>query len=94
MLLGSLVGWDAESNPFGAGYLRLIQDGTSVVLEVDLDGSGEDYGYQAMVIFENTSVNDFSADNFVIDLESLQGYEPDGSGVFGDILTEVTKTMF
>ncbi len=56
-----------------------------LVLEVDLDGSGEDYGYQAMVIFENTSVNDFSADNFD------PPYAPDGSAPVGQIIFEVKR---
>ncbi|MVO14524.1 hypothetical protein GO984_01765 [Rhodobacteraceae bacterium CY05] len=78
-----LSGWDGASNPFGAGYLRIIQDGTSAVVQIDTNGGGD--SFQSMFIFENTLIDDLSDQNFLIDAATSQGYDPDGGGVFGAV---------
>ncbi|WP_121628985.1 Ig-like domain-containing protein [Tropicibacter alexandrii] len=81
-LVQQLSGWDGASNPFGAGYLRLSDDGLgNSVLEIDRSGGGD--SYQQLMIFEGVAPDDLSAANFLIDLPSGAGYEPDGSGVNG-----------
>jgi Ca2+-binding RTX toxin-like protein len=60
-------------NPFGAsGHARLVQDGTRVLLQIDQDGAAGAQPFQTRVVFENTRVADFSADNFT------DGARPDG----------------
>ncbi|NRB20380.1 MAG: calcium-binding protein, partial [Rhodobacteraceae bacterium] len=78
-----LTGWDGASNPFGAGDLRILQVGTSAVVQVDTSGGGD--SFQSMFIFENTLINDLSDQNFLIDAATSQGYRPDGGGVFGAV---------
>ena len=37
-----LQGWDGASNPFGAGFLRLIDDGNgNALFQVDTNGGGD-----------------------------------------------------
>ena len=69
---GYLQGWDG-SNPFGAGgYLRLSQQGTATLLQIDRDGTGGSAGFFTLTTFENTTATQFTADNF-------NGFAPDGS---------------
>ncbi|MHA6346682.1 Ig-like domain-containing protein [Roseivivax sp. CAU 1761] len=81
LLTYRLTGWDGASNPFGAGYLRLLQSGTDALFQIDFDGGGD--AYQTLILLQNTDANALSAANFQVDQTSGQGYEPDGSGVFG-----------
>jgi len=61
-------------NPFGvSGHARLVQDGTRVLLQIDQDGAAGAQPFQTRVVFENTRVADFTADNFT------DGARPDGS---------------
>ncbi|MFW8637503.1 beta strand repeat-containing protein [Cribrihabitans pelagius] len=76
-----LSGWDGASNPFGAGFLRLVQDGADVLLEADLNGGGDNY--LGLIRFQGTSAGDFTDANFLIDLGTGEGYRPDGGGVNG-----------
>ncbi|WP_144435249.1 cadherin-like domain-containing protein, partial [Tropicibacter naphthalenivorans] len=79
-----LSGWDGASNPFGAGFLRLVADGADTVLEIDADGGGDTY--VAAIRFQGTAPGDFTDANFLVDVATAQGYAPDGSGVFGTAL--------
>jgi Ca2+-binding RTX toxin-like protein len=61
-------------NPFGvAGYARLVQEGSHVLFQFDLDGAAGPQAFQTRIVFENTSVAAFSADNFT------DGARPDGA---------------
>lgn len=80
-----LSGWDGASNPFGAGFMRLTQNATDALLQVDLNGGGN--SYVTMVTFQNADATDFTSANFLINAASVQGYSPDGSGVFGQTVT-------
>ncbi len=62
-----LDGWDPATNPFATGYLRLVQSGTSAVLEVDFFRDGK--GYVPYVIFENTNAAELTPYN----LDMLDG---------------------
>ena len=79
----NLVGWDGASNPFGAGYMRLVQNGTETLLQGDTNGGGDNY--ITIAKFQNTTASTFSDANFVINEASVQGYSPDGSGVNGQV---------
>jgi Ca2+-binding RTX toxin-like protein len=79
-----LTGWDGVSNPFGAGFMQLVQDGANTLIQTDANGGGN--GYLTMVTLENVLRTDLSVDNFQLDATSGQGYEPDGSGVFGSVI--------
>ncbi|HET9637740.1 MAG TPA: Ig-like domain-containing protein [Allosphingosinicella sp.] len=80
-LLSLLSGWDGGSNPFGAGFLRLVQDGTDTLLQWDQDGSGIDSDWETLVVFESTDPDDFTEANFV------PAYHPDGSAPEGQTIT-------
>lgn len=73
-----LSGWDGNSNPFGAGYLRVVQNGAGIVLEVDSSGSGANY--VPLVVFQSTTAEDFTSDNF------SPPFPPDGSGITGSVI--------
>lgn len=75
--LGAFVwNWDRASNPFAAGYLKLEQVGTDVVLSVDKDGNAGSYNSPiALLTFENRLVSGFTAAEL--------GFSPDGSQTMG-----------
>jgi Ca2+-binding RTX toxin-like protein len=56
------VGWHPRDNPFADGFLRLIQHGDSVLLQVDPDGGGDHWSVS--VIFRDAQASDFTAANF------------------------------
>lgn len=61
----TLVNWDGSSNPFGSsGYLRLVQQGTTTLLQMDRDGAAGGSGFARLVTFENATAAQFTADNF------------------------------
>src|SRR5690349_9335280 len=62
-ILNSLVGYDG-SNPFGTGYLRLTQDGSDTLLEIDLDGAGAVNSHTMLLRLQNTTAANFTSDNF------------------------------
>ena len=33
-----LSGWDGNSNPFGSGYMQLVQSGADTLLQIDANG--------------------------------------------------------
>ncbi|BCG75459.1 hypothetical protein MesoLj113a_66170 [Mesorhizobium sp. 113-1-2] len=79
-LLNQLIGWDGSSNPFGSGFIQLVQDGADTLFQVDRDGSGTDQGYATVIRFENTNAAEFTAANF------SPAYPADGSGINGQTL--------
>ncbi|NWG92891.1 MAG: hypothetical protein HXY21_10370, partial [Parvularculaceae bacterium] len=81
VLSSFLSGWDGASNPFSPaqGFLRLRQDGADVVFDVDLDGGGD--SWIEKLRFENTTLANFTSDNFA------PGYAPDGAAPTGQSFT-------
>jgi len=87
-LVNSLQGWDQVSNPFGTGHLRLIQDGSDTLLQIDRDGSaGATFDYRTAVTFKNSDLASFTQDNL--------GYSADGSEPAGITLigTSADETL-
>ncbi|MDG3442400.1 beta strand repeat-containing protein [Nitrospirillum amazonense] len=66
-----LTGWDGASNPFGNGYLQLVQAGNDTLLQIDPDGNGAASGWTTLITFQNTTASTFTYH----DLE----FSPDGS---------------
>ncbi len=64
--------WDGQGDPFARGFLRLVQDGASTVLEVDFDAHETAYGWAAAAVMADTDAADFTAAN-------LHGYDPDSA---------------
>ncbi len=62
-ILSNLSGY-AGANPFGSGFLRLVQDGTNTLLQVDQNGTtgGENFG--TVLVLQNTTATSFTAENF------------------------------
>ncbi|MFN3669789.1 MAG: beta strand repeat-containing protein [Brevundimonas sp.] len=58
---GALTNYSGD-NPFADGHMRLVQNGTKTLLQVDQDGGGN--GYQTMLTFTNTTAASFTAANF------------------------------
>jgi Ca2+-binding RTX toxin-like protein len=57
-----LLDWDSATNPFAAGYMKLVQNGADTDLMVDHDGSaGSSYGYDKLLTFEKTVAANFTA---------------------------------
>jgi Ca2+-binding RTX toxin-like protein len=74
----ALQNWNPNTNPFGEGYLRLVQDGSSTLLQIDRYGGGD--AYATLLTFQNTTAADFTAEN-------LGGYPSDGSSPPGQAIT-------
>ncbi|MGZ8285657.1 MAG: M10 family metallopeptidase C-terminal domain-containing protein [Allosphingosinicella sp.] len=66
----ALRGWDGSENPFGAGYMRLVQNGADSWLQIDRNG--EDTYWRTIVTFQNVAPTALTA-------ASLSGFAPDGS---------------
>jgi Ca2+-binding RTX toxin-like protein len=64
-ILYSLTSYDG-SNPFGAsGYMRLVQDGSDALLQIDGDGAASEQSeFVTIFRFLNTVVSSFTEDNF------------------------------
>ena len=65
-----LESWDARSNPFASGFMRLVQSGADALLQVDWNGGGD--GYEAFITLLGTSAASLTAFN-------LGGWPSDGS---------------
>ena len=79
-LAQQLSGWDGASNPFGSGFMRLVDDGLgNSVLEVDLNGGGD--SYVSFLTFEGVSASSFTANNFD------SPWPPNGSAPAGQVIT-------
>ena len=64
ILTNNLTSWDGSSNPFGSGYLQLVQDGANTLIQVDVDGAGNGSAFTTLLILQNTTATDFTSDNF------------------------------
>jgi Ca2+-binding RTX toxin-like protein len=60
-LKGWLTNWDGSTNPFATGHARLVQSGTSVLLQLDRDGGAD--AFATRVEFQNSNVSGFTAAN-------------------------------
>ena len=67
-----LRAWNGADNLFTTGHLQLMQDGTDTLLLLDDNGQVSGLLGREIVRFENTSVADFTTENFF-------GFAPDGS---------------
>lgn len=57
--------WDLDINPFSDGRLRLVQVGNDVRLQMNVDtGTQYNWGWTTFLTFQNTKVENFTADNF------------------------------
>lgn len=61
------------SNPFGAGWLRLVQRGADTVLQRDSDGAAGPAAWADTVVFSNISAGSLTGENF------SEGADPQGS---------------
>lgn len=67
-----LVGWSQNSDPFSAGFLRLVDRSGGAVLQIDRDGAAANaFGFQDLIIFAGDSKSAFAKENF-------EGYDPKG----------------
>ncbi len=64
VLASNLVGWDVSSNPFATLFVRLEQDGTDTLLQIDRDGAAAANTFTTLVRLQNTTAGDFIAENF------------------------------
>ena len=80
-ILSDISGYGyVEGNPFGQGYLSLVQVGANVVLRIDADASGTDYETVRVITFQNTTLSAFTNANFI------PAYHPNGSAPVGDVI--------
>jgi len=61
--------WDG-SNPFASGHLRLLQDGTSTLVQIDLDGGGD--AFQTVMVLDDVSANEVSPLNLGALVEGIE----------------------
>jgi Ca2+-binding RTX toxin-like protein len=80
-LLSLLSGWDGTSNPFGAGFLQLVQSGADTLLQWDQDGTANGANWDTLVVFQNTDATTFTEANF------QPGFPPDGGTPPGETIT-------
>ncbi|HEY0311684.1 MAG TPA: calcium-binding protein [Allosphingosinicella sp.] len=87
-LVSALTGWDQSSNPFGNGYLRLVQSGSDVLFQLDRDGPGGGAAFRTIVTFKNADASTFVPAN-------LDGFAPDGSAPPGVTIigTSASETL-
>jgi len=76
-----ILGWDGQTNPFSAGYVRLIQSGADVVLQLDGDAGGTVSSFLDILRFKNVSASAFTAFN-MFDY-APNGAPPAGSAIVG-----------
>jgi Ca2+-binding RTX toxin-like protein len=59
----ALTGWDPSTNPYEAGYLRLVQRGADAVLQIDNDAGGTAWAFVDLITFSNVSAAGFTSSN-------------------------------
>ncbi|MEL7267679.1 MAG: hypothetical protein AAFP69_23110, partial [Planctomycetota bacterium] len=77
-LLNGLLNWDGASNPFGSGDMQIIQSGSSVLLQTDRNGGGDEF--VTRIEFQNTLLSDLTVENFTPSFP-LDGSEPPMPGI-------------
>jgi Ca2+-binding RTX toxin-like protein len=58
-----LTGWNPASNPFAAGFIRLVQVGADTVMQIDQDGVGTAQGFVDFLRLQNVQVGSLTATN-------------------------------
>lgn len=85
-LVETLAGWDRVTNPFGTGYLQLVQrsinSSVASVLQIDIDGGGN--SYQDFITFSGRLAANFTA--------SSLGYSPNGQATPGISFVGTTRS--
>ncbi|MBC7953690.1 MAG: cadherin-like domain-containing protein [Rhodospirillaceae bacterium] len=76
-----LQGWDGHANPFGTGFLRVVQSGADTLLQVDTDGFSGSIQWRSLAVLAGVDATALTAANF------FPAYSPDGGGVFGASLS-------
>lgn len=71
-----LTGWDSGTNPFASGHMRLVQDGSDTLLQIDPDGAAGIADALTLLTFRNVATGSLTA-------ESLGGYDPAGGPTVG-----------
>jgi VCBS repeat-containing protein len=74
-IINSLTGRQANTDPFGTGFLRLVQNGANAELQWDANGATGGAVWKTAVVFQNSSASSLTADNF------SPAYNPDGTGL-------------
>jgi Ca2+-binding RTX toxin-like protein len=87
--LGVLIDWD-HSNPFAGGYLQLVSRGADAILQVDVDGGGDDF--HDLVRIVGTAAPDFN--QFNLGGYSRDGSPPPGKGFLGSATATSPVTIF
>jgi Ca2+-binding RTX toxin-like protein len=64
------------NNPFGSGYLRLVQSGSDTLVQIDLDGSGSTNTFATIVKLQNVTATNVTSENFVPGWAPLGGIAP------------------
>jgi Ca2+-binding RTX toxin-like protein len=74
-----LTGYTANSNAFASGHLRLVQSGTSLLVQTDRDGAGATNGFVTVFTLANGYTGGFTAFNFdgFIGNLTLTGFDGD-----------------
>lgn len=76
----NFIGWDNSTNPFAAGYLRLVQETDATVVQYSANGDGN---WLSLFVLNGVVAGDLTAEN-------LSGYPGDGSDPAG-LLIHGTK---
>jgi Ca2+-binding RTX toxin-like protein len=79
--------WDLETNPFAAGYLRLVQQGADTLIQLDRDAGGSDWGYTDLARLQNVAAASVTAHN-------LGGYSANGAATAGAAIAGTAQTDF
>ena len=85
-ILSNLSGY-AGANPFGSGFLRLVQDGADTLLQVDQDGATGGTSFATVLVLQNTTATSFTADNFT-PAWPTDGSTPPGQTILGTPLSD------
>ncbi len=56
-------GWDTVSNPFMAGFVRLVASGANTLLQIDFDAFDGEFGFDTLLVFKNLALNALTIDN-------------------------------
>ena len=76
ILATGLFNYQAGSNPFLAGYARIVQSGSDALLQIDRDGSSSGYGFVTYVTLTGVNAGGLSAFNL--------GFTPPNGGTSGN----------
>ena len=63
-VLSGLSGWDGNTNPFAAGFLRLVQNGSDTDLQYDWDGATGGAIWTTFVTLQNVTTSSLTQENF------------------------------